>query len=485
MTIQRQYSLPNCTLMLEGLGDLSVAGQPELRPLMNVLINAECQLPGQEKPLSGGREFFESLVNAVSLYAQEVISGIYDLRQPKENSSLVQLHRLDVNRHRLSILPEGAVPGSGIAAQLTRHIDLTTVQLFDLVEAVDQFFADNQTLPDLTLNLKSQPKRHYRSSEPAAQRTIPIALGASSLAVASIALFFLPVPKVSEPTCLSSSTPGCTSNKNATSSPTPTLFPSPAGNSPSPSPSPTSASSPSPSPAASGQPDLAKLEAALVSSPEITDAAEIDTLQKKLYSQINDAWKDRSPVTQDLVYRVGVGKDGAIIGYKPVNPAAVTNAKQTPLLDLLSIPSSSNSRPASDPLAQYKVVFTSSGVLEVAPWNQVMASPLNAPPEITDAGQLKDLQQKLYDQLDQNWKEPPTFEQDLVFRVRMKSDGSIFDYKPDSQTATDYAKETPLPTLGKPAVDGDSASGESLALFKAVFKPNGVLEVSPWRGRKD
>jgi hypothetical protein len=483
MTIQRQYSLPNCTLMLEGLGDISVSNQPELRPLMSVLINAECHLPGQEKPLSGGREFFESLVNAVSQYAQEVISGIYGLSQSKENMSLVQFHRLDVNHHRLSILPEGAVPGSGIAAQLTRNVDLTTVQLFDLIEAIDQFFADNQTLPDLALNLKPLPKRHYRSSEPASQRTVPIAVGASSLAVAAIALFFVPVPKVSEPTCLTAK-PGCTSNATAGSSPSPTLFPT-AGGSPSPSPTASSSASASPSPAASGQPDLTKLEAALTDSPEITDASEIGNLQQKLYSQIDGAWKTRNSITQDLVYRVGLSKDGAIVGYKPVNPAAVTNAQQTPLLDLLSVPSANNSRPASDPIAQYKVVFTSSGVLEVAPWKQVMASPLNAPPEITDAAQLKDLQQKLYDQIDQNWKEPPTFEQELVFRVRVKQDGSIFDYKPDSQTATDYVQETPLPKLGKPSADGDSPPQESLALFKAVFKPNGVLELSPWRGRKD
>ena len=61
MSIQRQYSLPNCTLMLEGWGnDLPLAGASTTRPVLSILTSATCLFAGHEKPLTGGREFFES-----------------------------------------------------------------------------------------------------------------------------------------------------------------------------------------------------------------------------------------------------------------------------------------------------------------------------------------------------------------------------------------------------------------------------------------
>ena len=63
MNIQRKYSLPNCTLLLEGLSDASRAAHfQELRPVLSILVNVECFLSGYNQPLVGGREFFESLV---------------------------------------------------------------------------------------------------------------------------------------------------------------------------------------------------------------------------------------------------------------------------------------------------------------------------------------------------------------------------------------------------------------------------------------
>ncbi len=73
MTIQRKYSLPNCTLLLEGLTEGTNNAHTDVRPLLSMLlVNAECDFPNSNYPiLTGGRDFLESLVRAVSGYAQE------------------------------------------------------------------------------------------------------------------------------------------------------------------------------------------------------------------------------------------------------------------------------------------------------------------------------------------------------------------------------------------------------------------------------
>src|SRR6478672_2433368 len=154
MTIQRQYSLPNCTLVLEGLSDPTASINPtDLRPLMSILINVECRIAGREQPLTGGRDFFVALVAAVSRYAQEFLSGIH----LPVSASAIQIQRLNRNQHRLTVQPP---EDAAAEAASTAQVDLNTVQLFDLIDAVDQFFADAQTLPDLTLQLAPVSKRY-------------------------------------------------------------------------------------------------------------------------------------------------------------------------------------------------------------------------------------------------------------------------------------------------------------------------------------
>jgi hypothetical protein len=90
MNIQRKYSLPNCTLLLEGLSDITqTANFQELRPQLSILVNAECYISSYTQPIVGGREFFESLVRAVSAYAQEVLSNIPNPQVQNHNSELV------------------------------------------------------------------------------------------------------------------------------------------------------------------------------------------------------------------------------------------------------------------------------------------------------------------------------------------------------------------------------------------------------------
>ncbi|MBW4681632.1 MAG: nitrate ABC transporter ATP-binding protein [Microcoleus vaginatus WJT46-NPBG5] len=98
---------------------------------------------------------------------------------------------------------------------------------------------------------------------------------------------------------------------------------------------------------------------------------------------------------------------------------------------------------------------------------------------ITDAAELAELKQKLYDKIDQNWQQIPTFQENLVYSVKVKKDGEIVSYESVNQAAKDYLQETPFPTLVKSTENkaGDTPQ-EPFAQYKVVLNPAGMLEVS-------
>ncbi|MEG4172097.1 MULTISPECIES: DUF4335 domain-containing protein [unclassified Microcoleus] len=390
MTIRRQYSLPNCTLVLEGLSDGSAASQLDIRPVLSILMSAECYVNGLREPLSGGRDFFESLVRAVSSYAQEFMSGVHYPDRYGPNLGMVQLHRIDGNLHRLTVLPASTGSPTQIdqKTEVSAKVDLTTVQLFDLVEAIDQFFADTQTLPELSLQLTPISKRYVKSAEPLAKRSLPAVVGVSSLALAAMAFFLVPVPEVQRPRDpvrqpnpagqnQGTANPGGSGSPNP--NPTPpanglrpgTQTPNAESSSPTPSPAPQPDASPlatpqsrtspqsTPSPVAEGlaSPDVAAVP--------ITDPGQIELLRGKLSQQIDGVVKNQPPVDGELVYRVSVAQDGAIVGYKSENSAAVDRS-ETPLSELLYKPV--GTRPPAEPLADFRVVFAPGGKVQVTPW---------------------------------------------------------------------------------------------------------------------
>ncbi|MEG4348859.1 DUF4335 domain-containing protein [Microcoleus sp. LAD1_D5] len=400
MTIRRQYSLPNCTLVLEGLSDGSAASQLDIRPVLSILMSAECYVNGLGEPLSGGRDFFESLVRAVSSYAQEFMSGVHYPDRYGPNVGMVQLHRIDGNVHRLTVLPTSTGSATQIdqKTELSAKVDLTTVQLFDLVEAIDQFFADTQTLPELSLQLTPISKRYIKSAEPLAKRTLPAVVGVSSLALAAMAFFLVPVPEVQRqrdpvpqpnPAGQNQGTPNPGGSGSPNPNPTPpadgllpgTQTPNAESLSPTPIPAPQPDASPlatpqsddsplatpqsntspesTPSPVAEG---LASPEAAAV---PITDPGQIELLRGKLSQQIDGVVKNQPPVDAELVYRVSVAQDGAIVGYKSENSAAVERS-ETPLSELLYKPV--GTRPPAEALADFRVVLAPDGNVLVTPW---------------------------------------------------------------------------------------------------------------------
>ncbi|MGK7920314.1 MAG: DUF4335 domain-containing protein [Trichodesmium sp.] len=364
MTIQRQYSLPNCKLILQGLSETGVTPNLSKGQVLSILMSAECHI-GQEPPLTGGREFFESLVRQVSSYAQEFLSGISVPRHQSENSEFVDIQKINVNLHRLIVSDGNVSPGNSTEQKAGRIIDLNTVQLFDLVEAVDQFFADSLTLPDFSLAVSPVSRKQAKSGEPMAQKVIPAAVGMSGLAIAALALFFIPIPEVErrEPQPQSNESVG-----NLDSSPTNT--PESGFN-----PTPTSETSPSSPESISEDGEVDRdsseetlteenLAPSLTSESEITDPVKIEQLQNLLYEKIDDAWT--LEVNEDLIYRVKVDSDSNIIGYSPINPAAADEVNKTPLLELNQQTVTGDN---NQPIAEFKVLFGENGLLTVEPWS--------------------------------------------------------------------------------------------------------------------
>jgi Domain of unknown function (DUF4335) len=479
MNIQRKYSLPNCTLLLEGLSDATRASHfQEMRPELSILVNAECYLSGYNQPLAGGREFFESLVRAVSGYAQEFLSSVPNPLAHNTESELVQFQKIHSNRHRLIVHSDvqKSAEAKSNNGKAPIQIDLNSVQLFDLVEAVDQFFADSQTLPELSLELQPVGKGSGIASQAFIKQAVPAGVGVSSLAVAAIACGLIPAPQVRQPQ---------PKPQEQTNSTTPSTTPSAAdATNPAASAMGEADATPTPNTTTAASPTVTDLESLLKTVPEITDASQLRALNRQVYNQINPDWANRSALNEDLVYRIGVAGDGAIVGYKAINKEANQAIEKTPLPKLLYNPAKRGAI-NNEPIAQFRVVFTQQGVLEISPWRGYANTPEVIGAKITDANAVKDLNKKLYDTIRQNWSGNPTFSRDLKYRVAVNKDGTIADYEPLNQVAFDYFRETPLPKIFYEVYRSNVAAPNTkdpLAHFQVVFQPNGTLEVTPWEG---
>ena len=199
MNTRRQYSLPSCNLILEGMEDVSgesadiLSGQSP----MSILIDAECHLLRSNQKLSGGSVFLSNLSYAVSNYAQGFLSGLFpsdkssqsDAEYPHVSISPVA----DKHLHLLTLEPK---PDSG---EVKTEVEITTVELFDLVDAIDRFHADRAVLPNMTLELQPVSKRYRQPEQPLAERLTPVAIGFSSLAIAAGLLFMIPIPEIAPP----------------------------------------------------------------------------------------------------------------------------------------------------------------------------------------------------------------------------------------------------------------------------------------------
>ncbi len=544
--MERRYSLPNCTLAIEGLS--STIGDLSGTPIVSTLVNAECYLQGREQPLSGGREFLESLIRSVSQYAQSILSGVRPPESPA--SEVVRIAPVE-GHHRLSIAASdnGATPA---------EVDLSTVVLFDLVEAIDQLLADANTLPELTVPLQPLSRQYSNTNIPLTTRAAAPAMGLSTLALAALVFALVPVPeKVERPI-----------------DPIPEDVESVEGDGLSSAGSGTGTDDP-PS-RETDDDDAVELSPTLETTPDITDPDRIAELNEDLYAQIDETWEDRASVVTDLSYRVSVSDDGTIIGYKADSGSAEYYDSEIPLQDLVYIPTEGG-RAEAESLAEFKVVFRDDGTLEVSPWDGDSEDRIASDSEVQtresqteesrfdesepeeadtresqtdesrfdasddeeadtrkseteesrfdesepeeadtdesrfdtsddeesdsrksdtdesrtdessreDSDSIEDLWAKTQGFLYDEWADLPraTFEERLEYRVGVSEDGELAQVEPINQPAFDYIYETPLDGV-KRVAPGDRNDPEDLEFFKVVFTPGGVIEMNPWDGVK-
>jgi len=349
MTVQRQYTLPNCNLMVEGL-----SSGDETDPLapLTIVLNTEFTFAGATGSFSGGRELLEAIAKTVSSYAQSLLSGIpYPLAEAGTDTAPVTLQPGEHDRHQLTATTTDA-DGNPVA----KTVVLNTVQLFDLMEAVDQLLADSQTLPDMTLQLSSLQRRHSRPAEPVAKRVVPAAAGLSALAASAALLFVLPVPEV-DPDRIRDEQNDAAQVEEGTSD---------TGDVPGITDDDADAEDALDAELTEEQVSAAAALSRLNSAPEITDADTLADLQAELEETLTADLASPIPFEESLVYRVAVSETGDVLGYKYENDPALLNADSTPLPDLLYVPVESAS-PTAEPVAQFRVTFDPDGEVTAEP----------------------------------------------------------------------------------------------------------------------
>lgn len=458
MVVRRKYSLPGCTLIVEGLDEPNGDSQSQqsTRSPLSVLVSAECHVLGKPNALTGGMDFLDELVAATSDYTQSFLGmGKVAVESPQ---SWVTITPLEGGLHRLNLRsPQDATTSEPL------QIDLTTLQLFDLVDVVDQLLSDRRTLPDRQLNLLPRNRRQAKNEEPVSQRAAPLALGLSSLVVAALALSPLPVPEVEQPR--ESVIEETEDLSEAATTPT-------ANDSP-----------PDPSTGPNGD-GANQAELADTVTP-IEDPDLLAALRYKLYHEIDEAWTTVPTFDEDLVYRVSVGEDGAVVGYRPDGDRAREFEDEIPLSSLLYLPVDGGTA-AVESLAEYKVVFRPNGVLQVSPWDGT--SRPSRTPRITDVGTIDQLIFEVRDALYEEWQTTPVFDRNLEYRLAVTEDGEITQYEPLSNVASVYFGELPIEPLYNPAagveIQEERVTLVPIADFRVVFTPRGTIQIGPWDGRR-
>lgn len=448
MTIRRQYQLPNCSLILDGL---SIDPSPGSENILSLLVNAECRISGLERSLNGGYNFFAALVRAVSQYGQEVLSGFAHPQVIEGEPLLVHINPGDGPYHHLVVQPEIADIGDGGDGRAI-DIKLSAVQLFDLTEAVDQFFADQQTLPELEPALSPLARRFVRNDEPLSDRAVPAVLGVGGLVAATMALGLLPVPELRDPTVETSE------RIEAIEVAEETDLDEPASTEP-------SASDDDDGTEIAAVPldedveDVAAAEETSEAEAVDTDATEIDEPD----ADASDAGAESEPDASTAAAGDNSADDAE--DTRSAEDAEATDREQEFATYDDFKPTDADSSDGGTSTATNTTADVGATRFDDDP-----------PAAVNGFADVRLLNSQLKQTIVEN-REQPRFGEAIGYRVRVSEDGTIMGYQPVDEPASSAIDETPLPKLV-----GEASEDAPAVDYRVVFTERGVVEVSPWWG---
>ena len=236
-------------------------------------------------------------------------------------------------------------------------------------------------------------------------------------------------------------------------------------------------------------PEIRNLEEILDTAIEIKHASRLRKLNRLIYEKINQAWKNRQALNQDLFYRVIAAGDGTVLSYQSLNELAEKNINKTPIAGVVyNFKNQINHQTPirNEPVAQFQVKFLKGGILRVKPWiGYIYKTPELLGTQITDTDGVKELRQKLYNNIWKKWGGVPRYGKNLKYRVAVTKKGVIADYEPLNKAAFDNFRETPLPKMFSAISKSNIAvsnNQEPLAHYQVKFSANGRLKVENWQG---
>ncbi len=515
--VLKRYTPPTCTLEVTAKSSpLSRwAGKPVLKSLSFELRLDDPRLPDtQHITLKGDRPQLESLHEAVNSYIQnflgesspwetsltsEISYSISEPDSPPTARSAVMLdaavnpYDIRTSAPKTSDLPvpphleprgllsHNLFLGSLRVGESGPVVGLSTVQLFDLATALDEYSSEVMALP----NLSRSPKR----SQPVSWLKVAAMVVASvGLTTGAIKMLQVRQAQIASAPTSGASSPSAPQNLAIGVSPSP----SPTTTSPTPTPSATPTLPPLPPPPLSSSPSSSPSLPPIAISPAPATTNKPSPIQQPalLFPANNNTLNATSkvaPPSQGQVITIPAPAELPISAPSQLSPGSKVVPPVPPRLGPVAAPPLPPSLSAHFPIPQQPSAL--SRIQSIAPSastelpvlkdtqpksesddnKQASASKtnrtlFNTVPQVSEA--------KTY--FEERWKPTEGMQETLEYSLQIDETGSIQNILPMGKAAGDYIDRTNMPLVGEPFVS--AVSNGKPPRIRVVLRPNGRVQ---------